>query len=174
MLPDPMQSPTEDPVSAIGPLAERVGLSVSAVRKYGNEGLVIAHRTEGGRRLFCCEDIARIRHLQHLIQDLRLDIEGIRRLQAMIPCWELLPCNPEARDRCPAHGWQARPCWAIKGTDGGCQGTPCRRRGVYRLGSLCTDEIKPLVHAQDDAEGAGPKRRELLLERKRHTDTMER
>jgi MerR family transcriptional regulator, heat shock protein HspR len=173
MLPDPMQSPTEDPVIAIGPLAERVGLSVSAVRKYENEGLVIAHRTEGGRRLFCYDDIARIRHIQHLIQDLRLNIEGIRRLQALVPCWDLLPCSAGARDRCPAHGEQARPCWAIKRTDGACQGNTCRRCVVYRLGSLCTDEIKPLVHAQDDGESTRPKLRELL-ERKRHTNTMER
>lgn len=173
ILSDPMQSPTEDPVISIGVLAERVGLSVSAVRKYENEGLVIAHRTEGGRRLFCHEDIARIRHIQHLIQDLGLNIEGIRRMQALVPCWDLLPCGAEARARCPAYGERARPCWAIKGIDCVCQGNACRQCVVYRLGSLCTDDIKPLVHAQGDAEGAGPELR-ALLERKRNATTRER
>ena len=67
-----------DPVISIGVLAERVGLSVSAVRKYENEGLVIAHRTSSGHRLFSYEDIGRVRHIQHLIQDLGLNTEGSR------------------------------------------------------------------------------------------------
>ena len=70
---------TDDPVISIGVLAQKVGLSVSAVRKYENEGLVIAHRTDSGRRLFSLEDIKRVRNIQHLIQDLGLNIAGIRR-----------------------------------------------------------------------------------------------
>lgn len=173
MLPEPMPSPTEDPVISIGVLAERVGLSVSAVRKYENEGLILAHRGEGGRRLFCHDDIARIRHIQHLIQDLGLNIEGIRRMQALIPCWELLPCEPEVRGRCPAYAERTRPCWAIKGLECARQGNACRRCAVYRLGSLCTDDIKLLVHDQRTAEGSGPIVGELLS-RKRHVTAMER
>ena len=41
-----------DPVIPIGTLAEKVGLSVSAVRKYEKDGLIIAHRTSSGHRLF--------------------------------------------------------------------------------------------------------------------------
>jgi MerR family transcriptional regulator/heat shock protein HspR len=171
--PDEPRPPTEDPVISIGVLAQRVGLSVSAVRKYENEGLVIAHRTEGGRRLFCHEDIARIRHIQHLIQDLGLNIEGIRRMQALVPCWDLLPCTAEVRAHCPAYGERSRPCWAIKGLDCASQGNSCRQCVVYRLGSLCTDEIKSLVLQQDDVDGTGPVIK-ALLERQRHAHTMER
>ena len=87
-----LQHEVEDPLISIGVLAQKVGLSVSAVRKYENEGLIIAHRTPSGHRLFSHEDISRVRNVQHLIQDLRLNIEGIRRMQALLPCWELLPC----------------------------------------------------------------------------------
>ena len=172
MLPDPMPSPTEDPVISIGVLADRVGLSVSAVRKYENEGLVLAHRGDGGRRLFCHHDIDRIRHIQYLIQELGLNIEGIRRLQALLPCWELLPCDTATRDRCPAYRERARPCWAIKGLECAQQGNACRQCPVYRLGSLRIDAIKALLHDQREAD-ADPVITELL-DRKRHTNATER
>jgi MerR family transcriptional regulator/heat shock protein HspR len=167
-----MPPPAEDPVISIGVLADRVGLSVSALRKYENEGLVIAHRAEGGRRLFCHDDIARIRHIHHLIQNLGLNIEGIRRIQALVPCWDLLPCSAAARISCPAYGERTRPCWAIKGLDCACQGNACRTCVVYRLGSLCTEDIKHLVHDQADLERRGSVIAELL-ERKHHLHETE-
>ena len=74
-----------DPVISIGVLAEKVGLSVSTVRKYENEGLIIAHRTDSGHRLFSHEDIGRVRSIHYMIQDLGLNIEGIHRIQALLP-----------------------------------------------------------------------------------------
>ena len=71
MEPNPDYS---DPVMSIGTLAEKVGLSVSAVRKYENECLIIAHRTPSGHRLFSREDVDRIRNIQRMIQDLGLNI----------------------------------------------------------------------------------------------------
>ena len=59
-----------DPVISIGVLAQKVGLSVSAVRKYENESLIIAHRTDSGHRLFSQEDISRVCNIHRLIQDL--------------------------------------------------------------------------------------------------------
>ncbi len=138
-----------DPVISIGVLAERVGLSVSAVRKYENEGLVIAHRTSSGHRLFSHEDIARVRNIQHLIQELGLNTEGIRRMQALLPCWDLLPCGARTRKRCPAYEDNTRPCWMIKGMDCAPQGNECRQCVAYRFGSLCTQDIKQLLHAPD-------------------------
>ena len=74
----------EDPVISIGVLAQKVGLSVSAVRKYEAEGLIIAHRTASGHRLFSPEDISRVRNVHHMIQDSGLNVEGIRRMQALL------------------------------------------------------------------------------------------
>lgn len=135
-----------DPVISIGVLAERVGLSVSAVRKYENEGLLIAYRTPSGHRLFSLEDIRRVEHIQRLIRDLGLNFEGIRRMQAMVPCWDVLPCDEASRKTCPAYQNTTRPCWAIKGMSCAPQGNECRRCHVYRLGSLCTEDIKHLLH----------------------------
>jgi MerR family transcriptional regulator/heat shock protein HspR len=152
----------EDPVISIGVLAQRVGLSVSAVRKYENEGLVIAHRTDSGHRLFSHEDIGRVRNIHHMIQDLGLNTEGIRRMQSLLPCWDLLPCSQETRDSCPAYRENTRPCWMIRGLGCAPQGNECRRCVVYRFGSLCTQDIKRLLHEQNDSESAGAAIRQLL------------
>lgn len=152
----------EDPVISIGVLAQKVGLSVSAVRKYENEGLIIAHRTASGHRLFSHEDIARVRNVQHMIQDLGLNIEGIHRMQALLPCWDLLPCSAQTRKSCPAYKDNTRPCWMTKGLDCACQGNQCRQCVVYRFGSLCTQDIKRLLHDQNDVQNAGAAIRELL------------
>ena len=44
----------------IGQIAERTGLSVSAIRFYEEEGLVFAERTSGGKRVFAKSDIRRL------------------------------------------------------------------------------------------------------------------
>ena len=157
-----------DPVMSIGMLAEKVGLSVSAIRKYENESLIIAHRAPSGHRLFSREDIDRIRNIQRMIQDLGLNIKGIRRLQALLPCWELLPCNPQKRGKCLAFEDNSRPCWMIKGLD--CtpsNGNECRQCVVYRFGSLCTEQIKNLVHDQSDCRDASAAIRELMDRKRR-------
>lgn len=152
----------DEPVISIGVLAQKVGLSVSAVRRYENEGLVIAHRTAAGRRLFSHEDISRVRNTHHMIQDLGLNIEGIRRMQALLPCWELRPCSTANRGSCPAYDDGTQPCWRLRGLQGCPQESSCRRCGVYRFGSLGTQDIKRLLHEQDDPQGAGEAIRELL------------
>ncbi|OHB69930.1 MAG: hypothetical protein A2V70_02445, partial [Planctomycetes bacterium RBG_13_63_9] len=157
-----------DPVMSIGTLAEKVGLSVSAVRKYENESLIIAHRTPSAHRLFSREDVDRVRNLHHMIQDLGLNIEGIRRLQALLPCWDLLPCDGEGRAQCPAFKDNTQPCWMIKGLD--CtpsHGNECRQCVVYRFGSLCTEHIKTLLHDQTGSQDAGTAMRELMDRKRR-------
>lgn len=161
---------TNDPVIAIGVLAQRVGLSVSAVRKYENEGLVIAHRTRSGRRLFSHEDIERVRYIHHLIQDIGLNMEAIRRIQALLPCWDLLPCDEDTRAKCPAYRESDRPCWTIKSLDCSPRRNECRQCDVYRLGSLCTEDIKRVVHDQSDVQNADMAIKKLLQRRRPKTN----
>jgi len=148
-----------DPVISIGTLAHRVGLSVSAIRKYETEGLIIPYRTASGRRLFSHEDIDRIRTIHHLIQDVGLNIEGIRRLLAMLPCWELSSAGKVRRDQCSALQDSTRPCWMIRGTQDASQAEKCRNCEVYRFGSRCTEEIKGVVFGRN-----GRKKEESLAE----------
>lgn len=158
---DPQQS-IDDPVISIGVLAQRVGLSVSAVRKYENEGLIIAHRTDSGHRLFSLEDIKRVRNIQYMIQELGLNIEGIRRMQALLPCWDLHPCDAETQKGCSAFNDNTRPCWTIIGLHCAPQGNECRRCVVYRFGSLCTQDIKRLLHDQNRPQNGDEAMGELV------------
>ena len=162
----------DDPVISIGILAQKVGLSVSAVRKYESEGLIVAHRTPSGHRLFSHEDISRVKNIHHMIQGLGLNVEGIRRMQALLPCWDLRPCDEETRNTCPAYNDNTRPCWMIKGLDCAPQGNECRQCEVYRLGSLCTQDIKSLLYDQHGVQDTGVAMQELL-QRKRHSKEKE-
>ena len=137
-----------DPVIHIGTLSGKVGLSVSAIRKYEDEGLIIPHRTESGHRMFSYEDIDRIQAIQHMIKILGFNIEGIRRIQALLPCWDLLPCSKEIRDRCSAFVDNTKPCWMLKDAHCTLQGNECRKCLVYRFGSLCAGNIKELLYNQ--------------------------
>jgi hypothetical protein len=102
-----------------------------------------------------------------MLQDLGLNIEGIRRMQALLPCWDLLPCPTRTRERCPAYKDNSRPCWMIKGLDCAPQGNECRRCVVYRFGSLCTEQIKSLVHDQTGSQDTSTAIRELTDRRRR-------
>ena len=135
-----------DPVISIGTLAKKVGLSVSAIRKYEEQGLLISHRTESGHRLFSYEDIERLRSIQHLIKEIGFNFEGIRRMQTMLPCWDLLPCEKKVRDNCLAYKGNTKPCWMIKEAHCTLKGNECRKCLVYRFGSLFTEDIKDIIH----------------------------
>lgn len=141
-----------DPVISIGTLAKKVGLSVSAIRKYEDEGLIISHRSDSGHRLFSFEDIDRLQNIHHLIKESGFNIEGIRRMQAMLPCWDLLPCENGDRDTCLAYKGSTIPCWMIKDAHCTIKGNECRECSVYRFGTLHTEDIKKLLHSYDNIE----------------------
>jgi hypothetical protein len=153
-----MNNNSLDAVISIGTLAKKVGLSVSAIRKYEEEGLIISHRSDSGHRLFSFEDIERLRTIQHLIKNLGFNIEGIRRMEAILPCWDLLPCTVEIRNNCMAFKGSTKPCWMIKDAHCTVQGNECRKCAVYRFGTLHTEGIKLLVHSSND----GNKQRETI------------
>jgi MerR family transcriptional regulator/heat shock protein HspR len=144
-----MNNNSLEPVISIGTLAKKVGLSVSAVRKYEEEGLIISNRVKSGHRLFSYEDVQRLITIQHLIKDLGFNIEGIRRMQAILPCWDLLPCEKKERDTCLAFKGSTKPCWMIKDAHCTLRGNECRKCAVYRFGTLHIERIKELVHNSD-------------------------
>lgn len=140
-----------DAVISIGTVAEKLGISDSTIRMYEAEGLIIPRRTESGHRLFSLEDINRIRKIQQIIQG-GVNIEGIRRLQALIPCWELLPCKLRKWNRCPAFKNRDKPCWMQQGLHCVEKGNECRLCRVYRFGSQYMEDIKEIVYRKNSEE----------------------
>lgn len=154
-----------EPVISIGTLARKVGLSVSAIRKYEEEGLIISHRSGSGHRFFSYEDVERLRTIQHLIKELKFNIEGIRRMEAILPCWDLLPCSEEARNSCLAFKGSTKPCWMIKDAHCTLKGNECRNCAVYRFASLFTEDIKELIHTVSNSLGQRNRIKQLLNEK---------
>lgn len=69
---------------SIGELAERTGLSVSAIRYYEAQGLVTAERNAGGQRRFMRSDIRRLSFVL-ITQQFGFTIEQIRGQLQMLP-----------------------------------------------------------------------------------------
>ena len=69
---------------AIGDVALRTGLSVSAIRFYEDRGLVEAERNTGGQRRFLRADIRRLSFIQ-IAQQLGFSIAQIKHLLDQLP-----------------------------------------------------------------------------------------
>ena len=141
-----------EPVISIGTAAKMVNLSPSALRKYEKEGLLIYHRTDTGRRLLCRADLKRIRMIRHMIDDLGLNVEGIRRLLALLPCWDLKLCSSEQKGNCAAVHEDRQPCWVVGRVMCESDGHACRQCEVYRYGAYCAVTMKMLLHRVDDGK----------------------
>ena len=146
-----LEEPNTDwePVISIGTAANIVKLSPSALRKYEKEGLLIFYRTESGRRLLSLADLKRLRMIQRMIKGVGLNMEGIRRLLALLPCWQIKPCengcNYETNCSCEAHTNTTVPCWMIENKACGQEKKNCRDCNVYRYGAYATDIMKELL-----------------------------
>ena len=135
------------PAITISAAARIAGLSESALRKYESAGLIIYHRTAGNVRMLCIEDLDRIQLIQRLIKERSLNIEGILRLWALLPCWEFKQCTPESIKTCPAVHESNRPCWVLRREENGCEEYSCRTCEVYRFGAYCAEDLKVLLRS---------------------------
>ena len=68
----------------IGQLADRTGLSVSAIRYYETQGLLFAERSSGGQRRFLRSDIRRLSFVL-IAQQVGFTIEQIRQQLETLP-----------------------------------------------------------------------------------------
>lgn len=80
-MPEPVPA---NQVMSIGDLAERTGLSVSAIRFYETRGLVTPARNSGGQRRYLRSDIRRLSFVQ-IAQQLGFSIGEIHAALATLP-----------------------------------------------------------------------------------------
>jgi MerR family transcriptional regulator/heat shock protein HspR len=132
-------------------VAAKLDIAVETSRMYEREGLLLPQKTASGQRLFNEPDIHWISCIRRLIKVKGLNLEGIRRLLALIPCWELRPCSEEERKDCPAFLNAALPCWMIKSQlSEECRTFNCRDCPVYQSASHC-DNLKVLLQKMQRA-----------------------
>ena len=141
------------PVHPIGAVARRLGISVETIRLYERRGLLLTVKTEGNQRLYSESDIDRIACIRTAINDHKISIEGIRRIQSLVPCWEYVHCPDAQRRKCPAYRRPDAGCWTYAHSKNACAGRACRDCGIYRLSGDC-EKIKSLIHHTDNSVAA--------------------
>lgn len=124
-----------EPAYTIGIASKKFGISPETLRLYEREGLLIPHRTDTGRRLYSEVDLEWISCIREQITVNKLNIAGIKRLLALIPCWDLKPCTPEDREFCKAYLSNDQLCWDLDETGKTCQNENCHSCEVYLLAS---------------------------------------
>lgn len=134
-----------EPVFTIGIVAQKLGISEHMIRIYEREGLIIPYRKESGHRLFSQRDMERIKCIKKIIVEGKVSVAGIKRLLALIPCWEIKGCPMEIRVKCPSYFDYTKPCWLNKEYLSGKRITDeCRECSVYNSVKSC-DELKELL-----------------------------
>ena len=96
----------------IGAVAKYFNVSVDLLRLYEREGLLIPLKSPRGTRYFTQHDYLWIGTILRLVREARLNFAGIRRLLALLPCWEIRQCGYNRRIGCDVIADAAKPCWA--------------------------------------------------------------
>jgi MerR family transcriptional regulator/heat shock protein HspR len=136
---------SDDPAFSIGQVADRLGVSAQVLRLYEQRGLILVRKGAGGQRQYSESDVQRFKCIRTAITEHKISIEGIRRMQSLVPCWEHVRCPVGQRSRCPAYTTPTAGCWTHLDRDDVCRAADCRQCDVYRLSSDC-DTIKSLIH----------------------------
>ncbi|MGO9482220.1 MAG: MerR family transcriptional regulator [Candidatus Kryptoniota bacterium] len=121
----------------IGDFARRLGIAVSTVRKYEAAGVVIPVRTAGKHRLFSEDDLSWLASVRTMIKGKRMTLGAIKRLIAMVPCWEIRKCSIEVKLNCPAYTNDSTPCWLIEEAKQACSSSNCRICIFYKSVTHC-------------------------------------
>ena len=134
----------DTPLYSIGSAARMLNVSVQTLRLYENEGLIVPRRTIGGHRFYSDADIERLECIRKAINEEKISINGMKRIHAMIPCWDIIKCSEQERAGCTAYKGHSGGCWTYNHTITICAGKDCRLCEVYKLSSNC-ERIKEAI-----------------------------
>jgi MerR family transcriptional regulator, heat shock protein HspR len=133
------------PAMSIGEVAKKLGISPESIRLYERKGLMVITKTDGNQRVFSQSDLERIECIRIAINEYKISIEGIRRIQSLVPCWDHVQCTTKERERCPAYHRPDAGCWTYNHKQNTCADRICRDCMVYQRSGDC-EEIKTLIH----------------------------
>jgi MerR family transcriptional regulator/heat shock protein HspR len=133
-----------EPVLTIGAIASQLKIAVQTVRMYEEQGLILPVRSSTGRRMYSLGDLEKLRCIRRLINTEGLNISGIKKLMAMIPCWEFKGGLDEDCLNCQAYIQAIGPCWSSREVGAKCKGVDCRTCTVYKMNFSC-NELKDLL-----------------------------
>lgn len=128
----------------IGTVAKHFGISVDLLRLYEREGLLIPLKSPRGTRYFTELDFPWIATVLRLVREVRLNVAGIRRLLALLPCWEFRNCPFEKKVNCPVILDSSKPCWMNRACCADSQAQDCYFCATYRSAPAC-ENLKALL-----------------------------
>ncbi len=133
-----------EPVLTIGTVAKQLNVSVQTIRLYEQEGLVLPHRTESGRRMYSMHEVDRLHCIREMITSHGMNLQGIKRMLSLLPCWEFKGGLDEECQKCPASYDVEGPCWSVKNVGEKCRVEDCRSCDVYRMQLNC-EKLKEVI-----------------------------
>lgn len=143
-----MDKAAERKAYKIGEVARMLDIAVETIRMYEHNDILLTEKTETGQRIFDENDVEWINCIRRLIKKQGLNMEGIRRLLSLIPCWEVKSCPEIDRENCLAYQKAILPCWAIKDKTPACSNENCRLCNVY-LNALRCQNLKKVLSGQE-------------------------
>lgn len=143
-----MNSNSDIPIFTISNAAKILGISVHTLRMYEREGLIIPFRKQSNQRLYSNKDIERVKCIQNTINKDKINIEGMRRVLALLPCWAIVKCSKRDRKNCEFYSGHTKPCWMINHKNNFCTDRDCRECEVYNSFGTCSsikEKLKELL-----------------------------
>lgn len=132
------------PIYSIGSVARMLRVSVQTLRLYEAEGLILPAKSAGGQRRYSPADVKRLECIRQAITEQKIGVAGIRHMQSLVPCWQIVKCTSEERQRCPAYSSHNGGCWTHHHLNNACAVRDCRTCEVYRLSTTCAG-IKQII-----------------------------
>ncbi len=126
-----IQNP-DTPIYPIRTAAKMLGISVYTLRMYERAGLILPFQKESSHRLYSDTDIERLKCIRRAINEEKISIAGIQRIQALIPCWEIVQCSQRDRNQCEAFRNHTQACWTFNHLKNKCKKRNCRSCPVYK------------------------------------------
>ncbi|MBI3586364.1 MAG: MerR family transcriptional regulator [Ignavibacteriales bacterium] len=133
-----------EPYLSIGTAARMLGISVFTLRMYEREGIFIPYKADSHQRRYSQADIDRLKCIRKAINEYKMSIQGIKRVQALIPCWQIIGCSEEDRANCEAYKSPKGGCWTYQHVNNTCATRDCRLCEVYRVAVDC-ERIKETI-----------------------------
>lgn len=97
-----MKSNYREPVYSIGITAKLLKVCQATIRIWEKKGLIKPARI-GKNRFYSKCDIERLEDIKELLQEKRINIEGVKTILNTTRCWEIKNCTFENRKDCPVY-----------------------------------------------------------------------
>ena len=97
-----MEYDYREPVYTIGIVARKLEVCPATLRIWERKGLIKPKRL-GKNRFYSKCDMDRLEYIKQMLQEKRVNIEGVKSILRTTKCWEVKKCKLKERDSCPVY-----------------------------------------------------------------------